>query len=188
MYTVCHFSVERVFLSGGRDHPGEWESVLRYRRPQGGPLNRSFPGTPGNWIHIHKEVSRLQVWTPKMGRCPFQEFLRTHLYNLSFCLHTTGEGKKQLLIFFPCVWVIKKPGLPWSPFNRLPNTVSESHKILQSACLKVSSGFKHCRAFQVCAVTPFSTHESNSERPKSQGILSSLLYSVCLFILLQHKQ
>ena len=98
------------------------------------------------------------------------------------------RAKSSCQIFFPCVWVIKTPGLPWSPSNWLPNTASESHIILHSACLKVSSRLKHCWAFQVCAVTPFITHERDSRRPKSQGTLSSLLYSVCLFILPQHKQ
>lgn len=86
------------------------------------------------------------------------------------------------------MWAIKTPGLPWSPSNWLPNTASESQINLHSACLKVSSSFKHCRAFQVCVVTPFIAHERDSERPKSQGTLSSLLYSVCLFALPQHKQ
>lgn len=55
-----------------------------------------------------------------MGRQPFQEFLRTLLYNSSFCLHTTGESKEQLLNFFLLrvsnknSWFALKP-LKWTP-------------------------------------------------------------------------
>lgn len=53
---------------------------------------------------------------PSWRRCPFQEFLRTHLCNSSFCLHTTSESKEQLLNFFSPLCVSNKNSwFTWKP-------------------------------------------------------------------------